>query len=308
MAEDIMNPEPQAKPGDHYLSDSEIKSFHEKGFLGPFTIYPREEALKRWSKAKIEMALSKNKPHDSEVVNYDRHLDSAILTEHVCRPEIVHRLISLMGGDIQCWRTEMFPKYPGETGTGYHQVQTYQVGQTKRGQLTFTEDSSEYMNELTVWTAFSDATIQNGCMTFLPGTNKRWYYDETGQIEYNPNSEKHSFFGYDYSELQLDPNWKPEDEEITSMQMEAGQAVIFTAMCVHGSHPNISDKMRMGFAARYIRPTVQVYNGIDSLEQYGGKVSLDYWGAVQVAGRDTTGYNRLHTRNLNGLEFPVPKV
>lgn len=295
-------------PNRHFLLPDEVKSFHDNGFLGPFEVYPREEALTRWKKAKIEMALSKNRPHDSEVVNYDRHLDSAILSEHICRSEIVCRLAGLMGDDIQCWRTEMFPKYPGEAGTGYHQVQTYQVGQAKKAQLTFTDEGGDYMNELTVWTAFTDATIENGCMTFLPGSNKRWYYDETGDLEYSPDSERHNFFGYDYSELRLDREWRPEDEKIASMELRAGQAVIFTAMCVHGSHPNRSNSMRMGFASRYIRPTVQVYKDIDALEQYGGEVSLDYWGAVQVAGRDTTGYNRLHTRNLNGLEFPVPAL
>lgn len=303
-----MNAVSEQRTSGHFLTAQEVESFHEKGFLGPFDIYPREEALTRWKKAKIEMAISKNKPHESEVVNYDRHLDSSILSEHICRSEIVHRLISLMGADIQCWRTEMFPKYPGEEGTGYHQVQTYQVGETNKGQLTFTDESNEYLNELTVWTGFTDATIENGCMTFLPGSNKKWYYDETGHIEYQPNSKRHNFFGYDYSELRLDRDWRPEDEEIASMELLAGQAVIFTAKCVHGSHPNVSDKMRMGFAARYIRPTVRVYQDIDALEQYGGKVSLDYWGSVQVAGKDTTGYNRLHSSNLNGMKFPVPEL
>ena len=89
--------------------------------------------MRRWNQAKIEMVLSPNKPHNSTVINYDRHLDCKTLSEHVCRPEIVSRIRSLMGEHILCWKTNIFSKYPGEAdrlapGRGVHCRRDHDVG------------------------------------------------------------------------------------------------------------------------------------------------------------------------------------
>ena len=44
-------------------------------------------------------------------------LDVPLLSEHVCRAEIVERLLDVLGPDILCWRTEFIPKPPGAEGT-----------------------------------------------------------------------------------------------------------------------------------------------------------------------------------------------
>jgi hypothetical protein len=90
------------------LTASEIASFKQNGFVGPFPLYTPEDAVRRWNQAKLEMVLSKNKPHNSTVINYDRHLDCNTLSEHVAQPEIVSKLRSLMGDDILCWKTNLF--------------------------------------------------------------------------------------------------------------------------------------------------------------------------------------------------------
>jgi len=116
-------------------------------------------------------------------------------------------------------------------------------------------------------------------------------------------SKTHDFFGYDYSELQLDPDWDPSAEDYVTMEMKPGQFVIFTAKCVHGSLPNTTDKPRLGFASRYVVPSVKVYENVRELSEFGDRIDLDYHGCVLVAGEDRYGYNRLHDRNLNGYEF-----
>lgn len=288
------------------LSDSQIESFKENGFIGPLTIYSPEDAIRRWNKAKVEMAISKNKPHDSTVLNYDRHLDCNTLSEHVVRPEIVGRLRGLMGNDILCWKTNVFPKYPGEQGTGWHQVETFRAGQTgavTRPALKYTGQTPGVTSELTVWTAFTPAHREHGCMTFIPGSHKKWYYDETKPMKNAIEAKKHDFFGYDYSELKLDNQWDPDSEESVKMVLEPGQCVMFVSKCVHGSMPNVSDQMRLGYAARYVLPSVQVYDGVEQLGQYGEKISLDYFGCVLVSGEDSHGLNRLHKKSLNGYDF-----
>jgi len=295
------------------LTAVELESFKQNGFVGPFPLYEPADAVRRWNQAKIEMVLSKNKPHDSKVMNYDRHLDCNTLSEHVTRPEIVAKLRSLMGEDILCWKSNIFPKYPGDPGTGWHQVETFAAGQVGRAPvpaLKYTQQTQYLASELTVWTAFSTAHREQGCMTFIPGTHKKWYYDESRTMTNRVESKRHDFFGYDYDELRIDKNWDPDSQEIVSMEMEAGQFVIFMAKCVHGSLPNITkDQTRMGFASRYVSPSVKVYEGIDHLDEFGEHIKLDYHGCVLVSGVDTYGHNRLHQANLNGFRFqPAPSA
>ncbi|MFH9663534.1 phytanoyl-CoA dioxygenase family protein [Streptomyces sp. NPDC017248] len=62
---------------------------------------------------------------NTNISNYDRHLDSTFLADHICRPEIVDRVRSVLGPDVLNWRTEFFPKYPGDEGTDWHQADTF---------------------------------------------------------------------------------------------------------------------------------------------------------------------------------------
>jgi non-haem Fe2+, alpha-ketoglutarate-dependent halogenase len=295
--------------GPQGLSDAEIQSFKDNGFVGPFPLYTPEEAVKMWNKAIFEMALSKHKPHESTIINYDRHLDCKTLSDHIAHPAIIAKVRSLMGSDIMCWKTNIFPKEPGDSGTGWHQVATYaagQVGRTPVPALKFTEDPINQVTlDVSVWTAFSPAQRENGCMTFMPGTHKKWYYDELRALKPSSEAKKHDFFGYDYSELKLDPNWDPDKEPFVAMAMEAGQCVLFLEKCIHGSLPNASNQKRVGFASRYVSPSVKVYDDVDHLEEYGEKISLDYHGCVLVSGEDRYRHNKMRDTNLNGYRFKI---
>ncbi len=288
------------------LTEREVEFFKENGFIGPFKLYEPEDAIERWQRAKIEMVLSQNKPHNSTIINYDRHLDCNTLSEHVCRPEIVNKIKSLIGEDILCWKTNIFPKAPGEGGTGWHQVETFVVGETTTAatpSLKYTEDAKLVTSEITVWTSFSDASEAHGCLKFIPGSHKKWYYDESKTLTKQVESKKHDFFGYDYSELKIDKSWNPDEEQSVVMPMKAGEFVIFLAKCIHGSLPNTTEQQRLGYASRYVAPSVKVYEDVSSLSEFGDTVSLDYHGCVLVAGEDNYGFNRIHKKNLNGCPF-----
>lgn len=290
------------------LTTEEIEFFKENGFVGPFTLYEEEEAIKKWARAKIEMVVSENKPHNSSVLNYDRHLDCETLSEHIMRPEIVGRVQSLLGNDVICWKTNVFPKYPGDSGTGWHQAETFKAGQfidEPKASLNFEKSSTEDVvtTEITVWTAFSAAKKENGCMRFIRGSHKSWYYDESMPLKPAVESKKHDFFGYDFSESKLDPSWDPDQQDICEMEMKAGQFIFFSSKCVHGSLPNVSDEMRIAFANRYVPPSVLVYNDVDQLNEYEEVIDLKYHGCVLVAGEDKFKHNKMATVNLNGVPF-----
>jgi non-heme Fe2+,alpha-ketoglutarate-dependent halogenase len=168
--------------------------------------------------------------------------------------------------------------------------------------------------DITVWTTFTPATKENGCMKFLPGSHRKLYYDESKSVSRGRETgysavqamEQHgSFFGYDFNEFRVDPDWLPPEDEAVAMEMAAGQCVIFSARCVHASYPNTSERStRFAIAARYVPTEVRVYPGWTSFEAHGGHFDLSRYGCVLVSGQDTYGHNRIRAEDNWGRPFP----
>ena len=104
-----------------HMTPEELNRFRENGFAGPFDLY-EPEAIKRdyreiraqlFDRAHAVYELD----HTSRLAGYDRHLDVDFFSAHIGRKEIVDRVQDILGPDVICWRSEMFPKYPGDEGT-----------------------------------------------------------------------------------------------------------------------------------------------------------------------------------------------
>jgi non-haem Fe2+, alpha-ketoglutarate-dependent halogenase len=301
------------------LTSEELESFQKNGFIGPFTLYSPEQMKEEWRKARLRL-LDRSKAIYQDIdtisgvtniANYDRHLDDEFLADHIGRAEISDRVASILGPNVLCWRTEFFPKYPGDEGTDWHQADTF-ANASGKPQILWPEQE-EFGGTITVWTGFTDATIENGCLQFIPGTQDSMNYDETKRMSYAPEKARdlvkegtrRGFFGYDYRELQIDKDWAPDESKAVSMQMKAGQFIIFWSTLMHASHPHsgITQEPRMGFASRYVPSSVKIYPDTDYVEEYGGKISLERYGAVQVAGNEVPGYNRIATHTTRGKKF-----
>src|SRR5262245_51616907 len=103
------------------LSPAEIDSFYEKGFAGPFTMYEPEEMTEIWEQARMDLLDTESAAFPKSRLNYDRHLDLPALSTMISHPRLVDRISSILGPNVLCWRTEWFPKYPGDEGTDWHQ-------------------------------------------------------------------------------------------------------------------------------------------------------------------------------------------
>lgn len=303
------------------FSAQELADFHENGWAGPFTLYQpeeMEEAFKRLRPQLLDVRKAIYKADEAvsgvtNLSNYDRHFDVPFLADHICRPEIVDRVGSIVGRDILCWRTEFFPKYPGDEGTDWHQAGTFaNVAASKKPQIEWPEGSNG-RGTLTVWTAFTESTVENGCMQIIPGSHKTIYYDETKKMEYDAtrinkmdkDGVKRGFFGYDYRQLQVDPDWRPDESKAVSLVMRPGQFIIFWSTLLHASHPHSgkTNKMRLGFAARYVPSSVRVYPYSSTLDEFGGKANLENYGVVLVSGEDKLGQNKIATHTIRGEAF-----
>jgi len=303
------------------LSNEHLESFNKNGFIGPIDIYEPEEMDQIWRSVRRDVLDRSAAAYalDAEagatnIANYDRHLDIDLLADHICNARIVDRVTSILGPDVICWRTEFFPKYPGDEGTDWHQADTF-ANASGRPQILWPGETEDEFGKgtITVWTAFTDSTRENGCLQLLPGTHNKMNYDETKGMRFNPDRINgvakdgltRGFFGYDYRDLQIDPNWKPDEEEAFPLVMRKGQCVIFWSTLMHASLPNTSSgkNYRMGFATRYVPAAVRVYPDTDVVEEYGGRIPLDKYGVVQVAGKDTYGHNRMAKETLRGRQY-----
>lgn len=285
-----------------HLSEAEKKSFYENGFAGPFTLYEPEEMARVWEEVRMDLLNTTNAPFPDSKLNYDRHLDLPQLNQIISHPRIVDRISSILGPNVLHWRTEWFPKYPGDEGTDWHQAQSFvEFEGTEKLEPTAAEEGKPW--ELTAWIAMSEATKENGCLKLMPGSHRTWYFDEKRNIPFEPENfnkrrlkdgTKSGFYGYDYEKLKLDPNWKPDESKAVHMEVKPGQFFIFTSRCMHGSNPNTSkSSVRFGWATRFVPTHVKVYSGQDSFHHFGEVLPLDRYSTVLVAGEDRYGHNRV---------------
>jgi non-heme Fe2+,alpha-ketoglutarate-dependent halogenase len=296
------------------LGSEQLAKFRSNGFIGPFDLYGAEEIRQTYKKLRGEIfdrtrAIYKL-DHTSRLAGYDRHLDIDFFSQHIIRKEIVDKVQGILGPDIICWRSEMFPKYPGDEGTDWHQADTF-AHASGEPQIIWPMDS-RFGGSLTVWTAVTDATEETGCLRFMPGTHEEMFYDESKGMEYRPENVntvekggmKRGFFGYDYRNLQKDPDFVPDENLAVSVPMRAGQFVIFWSTLMHASLPNVSkNKTRLGFTARYVPACVKVYPDTTTVNEYGTVLGLEKYGVVLVAGEDVYKHNRTRTDSERGYRF-----
>lgn len=289
---------------DFRLADAQYESFMTNGFLGPIKVYEPEDARERWKKIHFEMSSKRSQVYPESKLNYDRHLDCDLLSEHACNPRVVDKLQRLIGPDVLCWRSEFFPKKPGSPGTEWHQVEDWSYA-NGAPELVATRRIDGVPTEITVWTAWTRATKENGCLKFMPGSHRHWHFDERKEFKsFDDNLLESGFFGYSYADKKIDPNWEPEEDKAVYLEMEPGECVIFTARCMHGSAPNTTQsETRYASSTRYVPCSSKVYPDMPSIEEHGERLDLSRFGTVLVAGRDEYGFNKLHDRSLTGFEF-----
>ena len=299
---------------DYRLTDEELARFKKNGFIGPFDLYEPEEIKREYAdlRAKIfdRSHAAYELDHTSLLAGYDRHIDIDFFSRHIGQKKICDRLKSVLGPDLLCWRSEMFPKYPGDEGTDWHQADTF-AHASGQPQIVWPTDN-DFGGAVTVWTAITDATEANGCLRFIPGTQEEMFYDESKEMKYDPETVnklekdgiKRGFFGYDYRNLQKSDDFVPDESSAVSIEMKAGQFVIFWSTLMHASFPNSTENQtRLGFTARYVPTSVKVYPDTDTVEEYGSVLSLDRYGVVLVAGEDRFGHNRRLLQSARGVPF-----
>lgn len=307
-------PKAEVRP-EHRMTAAELEFFWKNGFSGPHTLCSPEEmkaqAAELWgiglepssiypagsygSMAWVggaERGVANSKVSGFIINSRDKHLQSKKLLQLLTDLNVRERVAQILGPDLLVWRSQYFPKLPGMAGTGWHQASVYL--ETMR-RATLAPRSLEEMFQVTVWIAVTDATPENGCLRFIPGSHREIMplraelYDP---IKHQDNNKDH--FGTYLLHLEADTS----EHKAVEMPLKAGQFVIFSERVIHGALDNRSPDRRLGIAVRYITPDTRVYNDYE-FKQAGHDIGylgvfglpLDKWRAILVRGQDSARVN-----------------
>jgi non-haem Fe2+, alpha-ketoglutarate-dependent halogenase len=325
--------------GGHHLRADEVATYEQKGLLGPFPLLSPDDARRMKERA---IALHERdwdgrimlgddvanalKRHGAWGLDYSGMYQALRYPEWwdlLCRPEITHRVSSLIGDDVLCWRSQFFEKRPGTIGTFWHQASAFRES-SEAEKLVAVDAPGDLSNhgmlQVSMWLALDDATVDNGTMRFLPGSFSDSRLEEIGNrildhpvevmaslgvrdiakairvLGFTANDFIKAQLLFEYGTALLPDVYA--GLEVVEMEVPAGQFILFTEVNMHGSWPNVTaDSHRLAFGGRYTTNDVAVYPGFDydvfPTPEGMIKHPVDHLGCIQVMGEDRFGRNNI---------------
>lgn len=148
------------------------------------------------------------------------------------QPQIVERVADLLGPDIDCFQSQFIFKNPGVIGQPWHQDSYY-----------FKFDKQP---QIGVWVALSSATLENGCLWVLPGSQ-----DRNEIFEHIPDRRPAANRGY------LEIVSQDTTSKVSAL-MAPGDVLFFHSYLMHMSTDNVADYRRSAMVYHYGRAGTRI--------------------------------------------------
>jgi ectoine hydroxylase-related dioxygenase (phytanoyl-CoA dioxygenase family) len=213
------------------------EDYQRDGYIWPLDLLSVDEAKAlRDDLEAAEAELAGDAEKSALLQSYpDRLLPSFHqLTRH---PTLIAAAEAILGPDIIVYAAQLFTK---EAKTP-HIVSWHQ-------DLTYWGLSD--LDEITCWVALSPATSDSGCMRFVPGTHRE-------QIVAHVDT----FNDYNLLTRGQEIAVKVDESDAVTAELKPGQTSIHHGHLFHASGPNSTADRRIGFAIRYITPTMAQETG-----------------------------------------------
>jgi hypothetical protein len=276
--------------GEHWnLAETQIAAYRRDGLLVPPCRVPSDillcmrESVDKLLRDNAEMAPeSLVCPH----ISYGPTHDAAAAEQwfgYASNPNILDLVEQLIGPDIILWGSQVFCK-PAQSGKA---IPWHQDGQYWPIKPRAT---------CSVWIAIDDATPENGCMRYIPGSHA--------------NAVVYAHRTSGRTDVVLDQEVEPAlfDESIARDDiLEAGQFSLHDVYLIHGSNANHSPKRRAAFVIRYMPASSRFerFAG-DEHNQAGVSFSMSKRPIWLLRGRDRAG-NDFTTGHGDDYQL-VPRV
>lgn len=235
----------------HILSAAAVEQFRRDGFYFPVPVLSRDEAS-RYRRALEEHEQRTGAPLQGNW-RHKTHLLFTWADELVHNAAILDAVEDVIGPDVLCWTTNFFIKEASHPGfVSWHQDSTYW--------------GLEPDDVITAWVAFTDATLENGCMQVIPGTHK------VSQLPHQDTFHQDNLLSRG-QEIAVEVD----KSQAVSLLLNAGEMSLHHIKLVHGSEPNRSNDRRIGLAIRYIptyvrqtkvRDSAMLVRGVDRYRNF----------------------------------------
>ncbi len=217
------------------LSPAQVEAFHRDGYYAPVDVFSVDEA-RRW-RADLEAFESTLPPGPVSAGNRRKlHVRCPWARDLVQDPRLLDVMESILGPDLLVFTSTFFIKEPNTDAiTAWHQDATY-----------FGLQPYEHV---TAWVALSEASIEAGCMEFIPGSH-RW-----GQLSHGLDALPGTInAGARSISAPMDTS------TAVFAPVKTGQISLHHTLIAHNSPPNRSNDRRIGLGISYI-PTRCKHSG-----------------------------------------------
>lgn len=232
----------------HDLSRDQIDRYRRDGFVqapGMLTPGETDELRSAVLDTVREMGDRRLAGSDEQRIQGDDYYDAVftqrlnlwrlnpVVRRFLQGPEVASMLTQLEGVDrYRVWLDQALIKEPFANPTAWHLDNPYWSFHSRRA--------------LSIWIALEDATLENGCLYFLPGTHRTARFDNVA-------------IGRQLDALfEVYPEMKGVDP--VAVPMKAGDASFHNGLVAHAAGPNMTRRRRIAMTAAYM-PEGSTYNG-----------------------------------------------
>lgn len=230
------------------LTETQISEYRDKGYVAIQGFIEGEE-LETWRRVTDQAVADRlasaesltNQKKDEDPSYYSRVFVQCLRladTNEEMRGLIYDERIGRMAAElagvagIRVWHDQALIKQPYGNPTGWHLDNPYW--------------SFSSRDAISIWIALDDATLENGCMWYVPESHKSATFDNAG-------------IGEHLGELfDIYPDWKNVDT--VPVPVPAGSAVFHNGLTAHGAGANMTRHSRRAMTCAFM-PDGATFNG-----------------------------------------------
>ncbi len=231
----------------YVLSDEQVAFFHENGYVAGVRVLTDEivEALRE------ELEEFFDPSHEGRELWYEYHTNESGDPNNVLfhalgawrlrpgfhdvlwHPAFTVPASQLLDGPVRFWHDQLFCKPARHGGVvAWHQDYSYWT-------------RTKPMAHLTCWIGLDDATVNNGCIHYVPGSHKWDLLPVTGLAN-----------DMDAIRTVLTDEQKADFNPV-AIELKAGEAAFHHPLMVHGSYENRTDRPRRAMVINVFRDGVR---------------------------------------------------
>ena len=241
----------KVSPMPKVLTENQVNEFDRNGFLFPVEAYTPDEAAGLHGKF---AAMEEHLGHEPQKkFRVKAHLPFPWLCDVVRNEKLLDAIEDILGPNILCWGASFFTKKANDPRFVSWHTDSFYYG-------------LKPAETVTAWLAFNDATVESGCVQYIPGTHK------------GPPAAHEIRMHQDNLVQQGQTVIDVAENKAVFAEINAGQVVLHHESVVHGSGPNNANHPRVGFSIHYVAPHVKEtrFDGATAMLVRGDNIS-DNW-------------------------------